>query len=608
MVKTDLLINEISKAKKPLVYINGIYSDNFSINEKLKKYIFEKEISVIFENSIQRQSFNQSDILWENSNNVNFFTYLLKDDIDNLTFSFCQNLTKDLLNEVRLSNPSLDLIYQEVKETISLQLADRYSSLLRSTYMVLESCLKNKNDKVIIFTQNIQFSLVLKKMLNANYIDCVILNPSNISERTIFEYGNIYKNKNIANLLRLPIKNIEIENVLELIKDTIRTDDKFILNITKTTDHLYVQAINSVSEYLKEYRIVLIDSIIKKNVKNDLENNKIMSFSFDNKTFFLGEKETSLLKDDFLKGLKKDKFYNYEFNNLKLGEYFGLFSINQVLSYTISSIFYYKVFYELFKEVIPSIILLSPSRTMEGQALISVARKYGIKSFDLQCSTLAKTKRFWNPKTDFIFCMDSFTQNLYNDLYGIGYEKLILAGSPRMDEKIRKYRNLTKKNNIQNTKRIFVALQTLGEDINIAFLDTCFEAIKDLDNIEITLGFHPKDKNTNKENILKKYSLFKATTKDTLQELWEHDICITYYSFTGVEAFALGCKVIALNIVDRISWPYRLKDLGIAEEAYNSEELKELIIDDKEYDLDESAIVLRDGLSLERISKAIRGA
>jgi hypothetical protein len=97
-------------------------------------------------------------------------------------------------------------------------------------------------------------------------------------------------------------------------------------------------------------------------------------------------------------------------------------------------------------------------------------------------------------------------------------------------------------------------------------------------------------------------------------KLVEHDVCITYFSGIGIEAFAIGCEVIALNITGK-EWSFRLGDIGIADEATSVQELSaalEKIIDKKsKTNLDlintpKELMIFRDGLAIDRIRSIIK--
>lgn len=603
----DLVINQLKEANNPMFYING-NKVNFDVPSRIKEYIFSNEIKTVFQYSIFMETFSQEDKRWSLSNNVSYLSYTERED-DDLMYGTCQDLSKRLLSEVTLDNKSLNEDFQIMKETISLLVSDFYVSLLRSAIMLLEDCKKNKYDKVIICMANMNFAVVLRNILKLNGFESNIVCPPNISRKKFDSISSIYSDKNINRLITIRKKNIDIEDSLNILKTKISKEDNFILSPFRGNDNFYFQLITLTAKYMSNYKFFALDRFINENVENKLKDTNLPeNFNFVCLTpyiAFLEDKEAALVAKNLAKGIEKKLEKELEYQGFNIGSFFIKYALNQFAIQTMTSLYYYRLFDKLFKERRPHVILASPSRPVEARAAILAGRKHGITSFDLQGGTLFKTRRFWKTEADYLLCSDALSKTIYHEFYNLEEERVLLVGSPRLDNNVAKYKKLVEFNN-RSKKRIFLALQPLSSDNNLKMVNVCLEAIKDMPDTELTVGFHPRDNDTNKKNVINNTKgKFNLVKKDSSAELMEHDICITYYSFMGVEAFAMGCKLIALNVLEHKKWPYRLRDLGIAKEAYNADELKTLILEHELYDLDESAIVLRDGLSLQRISELI---
>jgi hypothetical protein len=606
------LIDEIKESKKPLVYISGNKLNNFDVPSNIKEYIFTNEIKTIFQYSIFMDSFIKEDNRWADKIWVSYFTHSGRED-DDLMYETCQDLSRRMLSDISLDNESLNEDFQIMKETISLQVSDYYVAVLRSAIILLEDCKRNKYDNVILFVHDSNLAIVLSNILELNGFKSTVIKYTEALQNKYYSMKILYTDESINKFFSLLRKTINIGDSLKILKERINKDKKFILSLFKSNNQAYFEPITNLAQYMPDYEFFALDRFINENVENKLKDPTLSdNFNFICLTpyvAFLEDEEADLLVKNLIQGIEKKLEDNLKYQEFNIGSFFIKYALNQFGIQTMTSLYYYRLFDRLFKERRPHAILASPSRPVEARAAILAGRKHEITSFDLQGGgAISRTRRFWKIEADYLLCSDIFSKKIYQDLYKLEESRILLVGSPKLDHNVAKYKKLTKIKD-HSKKRIFLALQPLSSDNNLKMVNVCLEAIKDMKDTELTVGFHPRDNDANKKNVINNaQGKFNLVKRDSSEELMEHDICITYYSFMGVEAFAMGCKLISLNVLEHKKWPYRLRDLGIAKEAYNARELKELILDDREYDLDESAIVLRDGLSLERISKAIRGA
>lgn len=321
------------------------------------------------------------------------------------------------------------------------------------------------------------------------------------------------------------------------------------------------------------------------------------------------------IKTALLLALKNIEDLDIKFDGVELNHLFLLHGIPELITHIVRGMFYFEVFDCLFKSNHFHSLVLSPSRTIEARSATVSAKVNKVKSYELQCGTITSSRRFWKPSANYVLTSDLASKKIYHDFFNLPENKLLLVGSPRLDKNISKYKKIKNEHDLidHKYKRVFLALQTLPYDINEKMINVVLGAVLH-SKYKLVVGFHPRDSHKNKEKLTNLCSLLSNNHNldidiargDSLQELAKSDVCITYFSFLGIEAYALGCEVIALNITGS-EWPYKLSILGIAQEATSLAELKLALqhIDSGESPLIENELlgseVLRDGKSVSRI-------
>lgn len=605
--KYNLLFEEVKNADNPLVYI---YTPNHNlIFPKFKNFLFKNKIKTLFSDAVLMDRFTRTDKEWSKYSWISSLSYTERED-DDLLYATCQDLVREIVDHFTLDDEELDSYLKIMNETISLRVSDFYVTALRNVIMLLEDCKNNNYDKIVICMNDLKFAVLLKNILELNGYQSVILKPINFSQKK-FEYSlSLYSQKDFRVDYKVLKKNVDFNRSFETLRDSIKTDEKFIYTPFKGYVKAFSNPMIYISEYMDKYHFYTVDTISKKdfdfNVNNINVPNNFNFISLSDKTCYLEEEQVNLIVNNIYEAIDSINKENIIYQNFKLGHFFYRFNINQIINQTISSMYYYKLHDKLFQEKRPFAILASPSRTIEARAIIVAAKKHNIRTFDLQGGgAIFKSRRFWKSEADHLLCSDLLSKNILQELYGFEDNHISIVGSPQLDHDIAKYKEMVyREDNIY--KKIFLVLQPLSTEVNLKIVNTCLEAIKGIDNVELTVGFHPRDKDIKKKAIIDNaQDEFIVSNKGSLQALTESDICITYYSFMGVEAFALGCKVIALNVLESKRWPYRLKLLGLADEAYSADELRELILSNENSIINKSALVLKDGLSVDRISKVL---
>jgi hypothetical protein len=202
---------------------------------------------------------------------------------------------------------------------------------------------------------------------------------------------------------------------------------------------------------------------------------------------------------------------------------------------------------------------------------------------------------------------------------GVPAKQVHLVGSPRLDNNVAPYRSPRPPLDGRDL-RVFLALQPLKSEITVGMVEAAVKACGHLGNCALVIGFHPRESEMNRAMV--RAVLETATVRSEINDgpslagVATCDVCVTFFSFLGVEAFALGCHVVGLN-VGREEWPFRLAAIGIAAEVHDASELEHVlraIRDGRPIlgtggadDLDRrSRTALRDGMSTQRIRRVIQ--
>jgi hypothetical protein len=594
-----------NESKQTLCFINSPKTQYFDIDNNFKKVLFDKKVAIFFRYSILKQSWLESSTCWD-SKNVKHFNHIGR-EIDSDEYNFCQNYVNDLLENLKLSNNKLDKIFEYMKTSVVLQSSESYVTLLRYLNLISETSEQQNLKNILIVGSDLHFSFSLSFLLNNLGYKTFVLKSENINIKKYLEVKNIFLTNNYKSIFNIPKSNIDIKIEINRLNNLKKKNKKSIFVPIRINDNLYFHMMLSLVKRIKDYNFIIIDRFDDEKTMNklkmqDLPDNYIYH-SLSSKFLFLNDEDKKDLTKDLFEHFKT-KSLTQKFGNLILDNNFLIYGLNTIKNQIIRALFYYKIYEEVFKSYKPQAILASPSRTVEARGAIEAGNKNKIPTFDLQGGTIVASNRYWASNAKYMLCTEKFSYGIYKDFFSLKKENIFLVGSPRLDNDMEVYK---KRRELKKDKiKILIALQTLSSEINTKIVKTCEDAILGFNNVELYISFHPADSISNRKLVLeRKKSSTKVSDKKTLEELIDTNICITYFSTIGLEAFALGCDVIALNVIDKENWIFRLSDIGVAKEAYSSEELRELILlNDKIEDRDDFKI-LRDGKSAERILNLI---
>lgn len=281
------------------------------------------------------------------------------------------------------------------------------------------------------------------------------------------------------------------------------------------------------------------------------------------------------------------------------------------------------------KEVLKSIyrskaVLVIPGRYIESIISVEIAKKIGLKTFELQSGTISKSKRFITPSAEKIFCIDPFSKEVYTKFLGKSESSVIPVGSPKIDYSLSKVKNISQSvafrrvfegKEVLNKKiTILIATQPVGKTLMGKLLLCLFEALNSEKDVRIILKMHPNEGDEYSREYLAIKNQFpdlEFLIIDKDKSIYDcvqlSDIVCTYYSTVGLEAFCLGKKVISINSTSEAP-PFDLVALKVAESAHGPEDIKEIFkmfLEERNLERNDHLNYLKDGKSSERINRLI---
>src|SRR5262249_34550817 len=143
---------------------------------------------------------------------------------------------------------------------------------------------------------------------------------------------------------------------------------------------------------------------------------------------------------------------------------------------TLHALTYFRLFRRLFKAAQPAVgVIVSPGRRLESRVAVVAARQRGIPTFDLQCGTITRSRRFWRPNADPVLSNDSDAFRVFRGFMGVPEAAVHLVGSPRLDPNVAPYR-VSRPALAGRPLRVFLALQPLKSDITVGMVQTTAKA------------------------------------------------------------------------------------------------------------------------------------
>ena len=606
----------INASKSPLVFISGTRSDKFQVERSILDAILSSSGGAVFRNKDEQKSFTAKESDWADTR-ISHLNHVGRADDDAL-YSFTQSLCRTICDSISFRfSRRYQSNFEAVKEPIALTAADTYILLLRTAIMVFELVEKLKSNDVFIIGAVPGFNVGLQDLLAANGVQTSIIECDKNRSRNMAKTKMAFETGRVKDCIPVHKKNTNQSDWIRGLSHSISGTD-FVLHV-RSKDPVYFQSTTCLVDHFPNKKFSILDLRIDTDVRT-----RFSTLAFPRahcslmrlpaQAFNLPKRQARKFKKDLVRSLPS-ALNHRSFQNFQLSDSFYFFGLKSTCSLLARTVFYYDVFRQTFQSYKPRGVIVMPSRGVLARAMTSAAQAEGIPTFELQGGTIADSRRFWKPNSDYILCSDPVSEMTYRDFLKTPQSAIKLIGSPRLDQNIQPYKERYDRSQTSGFA-IFVALQTVPIETTLEMIDACVEASADIPDCSLTIAPHPRDSQRNLGMIDKavqahaKKRTIRTISGNSLDKLIDHDVCVTFFSFLAVEACGVGCEIVALNMTD-YDWPVRLSKLGIAQEAYGAQDLRDIFLslaDNKTAGVkriiaaDDPARVLMDGQSLARIA------
>ena len=264
--------------------------------------------------------------------------------------------------------------------------------------------------------------------------------------------------------------------------------------------------------------------------------------------------------------------------------------------------------------------IFCPGRILESLVACETLKMLGKPTFDLQSGTISPTKKFFAPTADNLIAIDEFSAEVLNGYHGYPPEQTYVVGSPRLDHhlaplKAKSEQLMRKEMDLPAQRKI---ISFMSQPISLAMLEpiirTLVQAARVMGGDALWLiKPHPREHQAF-------YDLYQAVidemdaqnvridrSSSTYPLLKVSDAVVTYCSTAGLEAFALGKPVFAINPLTE-PLPYDLVKLGVATECRDAETLAREVAIGLVAPHSNEKYYLQDGKSANRAAEVVRRA
>jgi hypothetical protein len=260
-------------------------------------------------------------------------------------------------------------------------------------------------------------------------------------------------------------------------------------------------------------------------------------------------------------------------------------------------------------------VAVAPGRYVAANLAVSLAQASGIPTVEIQSGPISPTKRFIKPAAEHVLCNDAAGYDVYTGYLGCDPESVHTVGSPKLDFELAAARLTTKDaawsrlgaHFPYSDELVVMASQPIGVDRMTELVGLMLAVAAKRPSAAFLIKQHPSETDSYDRlyaDLIVSSGLsnvFVSRDAAIYDALVAADTVMTYYSTCGVEAHALGKRVIVLNPFEGRP-PYDIVSFGAAQEARTSSELLDLLAQPFEPMGD-----LNDGLSAQRCADFIGG-
>lgn len=233
-------------------------------------------------------------------------------------------------------------------------------------------------------------------------------------------------------------------------------------------------------------------------------------------------------------------------------------------------------------------VTVAPGRLAGAAGLVDLANAHRIPTREIQAGPIS-ARRALPPNAAAVFCMDATSARTYREALGVAPERLVVSGSPRIQEVLAPWRRVSRARARtllardpprDRPKLLLLATQPIGVEACRRMLATALAACRERPDVALLLRPHPAED----APYLDAYAAMLAGAAGAALApagaspyllLRACDWLLTYASTLGREAMALGTPVITLNPLPHPP-PYDLAAEGAAA-ATDAEDLAALL-------------------------------
>lgn len=217
--------------------------------------------------------------------------------------------------------------------------------------------------------------------------------------------------------------------------------------------------------------------------------------------------------------------------------------------------------------------VVCPGRPLACNLLVAAAARSRKPSFELQSGPISRSRRTVPPTAAEVFAIDGESRETYRFLGR--KDGVLVIGSLRLDERLRPFRGVTKPEarqqlGLTGAARLWtIATQPILPQTMSALVALVLEAASRLPGTSVLIKLHPYESVRHEaayRALLTRFpdqSIQIDRQASSILAAIAADCVFTSYSTVGLEAFALGRTVVAVNTTGA-PLPYDLARLGVA--------------------------------------------
>lgn len=267
-------------------------------------------------------------------------------------------------------------------------------------------------------------------------------------------------------------------------------------------------------------------------------------------------------------------------------------------------------------------VAVCPGRYLGASVLVEAAKSAGVPTVEIQGGIIGRTKRYFPPSADHVVAIDPESAAIYRELLGVPADRVTIVGSAKIDLSTEPARRLSREEARQRASLdhldlggrplVLFASQPIGLERAKVLFEAVLTGVAQAGISHLVVKTHPREGAEYAElyerlgKALGTVTVILAAPVDVHYFFVAVDIALTYYSTVGVEAFALGRPVVAVNPFAEPP-AFDLAALGVAMSARTGAQLADCLRQIEEaglgqfYVSDPKLSLLTDGGATDRV-------